>query len=209
MYVKYPRTYHLPWSPGRTSDDKVLKDVSCFVGKEVIVLEKMDGENTTMYNDHIHARSINSKHHPSRDWVKQLHAEIRHDIPDNYRICGENLYAKHSIHYQNLPSYFMVFSVWEGSNALSWDDTVTWCQLLNLHHVPVIWRGLWDEKAVKQAFEDYTSKATDEVEGYVVRLAESFSIDTFRVSVAKYVRKDHVQTDDHWMHKDIICNRLR
>lgn len=44
-YVKYPRTYHLPFSPGTTKDDRVLKDYSNFFGKEVVVLTKMDGEN--------------------------------------------------------------------------------------------------------------------------------------------------------------------
>ena len=45
---KYPRTYHVPWSPGTTSDDRLLKSVDQFVGKRVVVTEKMDGENTTM-----------------------------------------------------------------------------------------------------------------------------------------------------------------
>lgn len=42
---KYPRTYHLSSSPGKTSDDKVISDMSEFEGKEVVVTEKMDGEN--------------------------------------------------------------------------------------------------------------------------------------------------------------------
>ena len=29
-WFKYPRTYHLPNSPGRTDDDRVLPDTSCF-----------------------------------------------------------------------------------------------------------------------------------------------------------------------------------
>ena len=49
MRYKYPRTYHLPFSPGFTSDDKVLKDDSYFRGKEIVVTEKMDGENVSIY----------------------------------------------------------------------------------------------------------------------------------------------------------------
>ena len=52
--VKYPRTYHLPWSHGRTKDDRGFDDMSSFIGKEVVVTIKMDGEQTTMYKDHIH-----------------------------------------------------------------------------------------------------------------------------------------------------------
>lgn len=44
-YVKYGRTFHLPWSPGAHDDDKTLNDASQFYGKRVIVTKKMDGEN--------------------------------------------------------------------------------------------------------------------------------------------------------------------
>src|SRR5690554_4811700 len=108
---KYPRTRHLPWSPGASHDDLVSREVESFVGQRIIVTEKMDGENTTLYRDHLHARSLDSRHHPSRDWVKALHGRIAHEIPERWRVCGENLYARHSIGYEALPSYFMLFSV--------------------------------------------------------------------------------------------------
>jgi hypothetical protein len=71
-YTKYPRTFHLPWSLGATSDDKVVPSVSHFEGRQVVVTEKMDGENTTLYRDHIHARSLDSKGGEDRAWVKQF-----------------------------------------------------------------------------------------------------------------------------------------
>ena len=56
--LKYPRTLHLPWSESITSDDKVMKSIDSLLNKNVIVSLKMDGENTTLYTDYIHARSI-------------------------------------------------------------------------------------------------------------------------------------------------------
>lgn len=106
MYYKYPSTFHLPWSQGITNDDKILKNLSNFYNKKIVVTIKMDGESCTMYRDKIHARSIDSKNHPSRHWVKQFHSTIKYNIPKNWRICGENLFAKHSIFYNNLPSFF-------------------------------------------------------------------------------------------------------
>lgn len=44
-YYKYPRTYHLPWSPGVSEDDKTISDISIFRDSEVVVSEKLDGEN--------------------------------------------------------------------------------------------------------------------------------------------------------------------
>lgn len=202
---KYPRTPHLPWSPGATSDDIRCVDTEIFEGKTVVVTEKMDGENTTLYDDHCHARSVDSRHHPSRDWVKQFHAAIAHDIPPHWRICGENLYAQHSIVYQALKSYFYGFSVWDEDNrCLSWEETLLWFEMLGITTPPVLYQGLWDEDKIKALTFD-----TNKVEGYVVRIADSFDYVEFGRSVAKWVRKGHVQTDQHWMFAEIKANGLK
>lgn len=68
MYIarKYPRTLHLPQSLSVTSDDKVHKSLDQFDVKEVVITEKLDGENTTIYCEGTHARSIDGRYHSSR-----------------------------------------------------------------------------------------------------------------------------------------------
>jgi hypothetical protein len=206
-YIKYPSTKHLPWSPGLTNDDTLMPDVDCFVGKNIVITEKMDGENTSLYSDHIHARSLDGRHHPSRNWVKTLWGNISYMIPEGWRICGENLYAKHSVGYDDLETYFMVFSVWNGNNeCLSWEDTVEFCGRLSLKTVPVIHKGLWEENIVINIWKDEYNSVK---EGYVVRNAASFHFNDFEKNLAKYVRKNHVQTDQHWMHSEIVPNILK
>ncbi len=195
--VKYPRTHHLPWSPGVSDDDRVLKGVGTFAGRRVIVTEKMDGENTTLYADYTHARSVDSRSHPSRDWVKGFWSRFAHDIPQGWRVCGENVFAKHSIHYTNLPTYFMGFSIWNERNlCLPWDETQEWFALLGIRPVPVLYDGVFDEKKIRALWRD-ADAATHE--GYVIRVAEAFSLKDFRTHVAKFVRKGHVQTTQHWI----------
>ncbi|WP_145134569.1 RNA ligase family protein [Paenibacillus sp. Y412MC10] len=209
MKIKYPKTMHLPWSRGYTDDDKILRSTDHFVRKEVVITEKMDGENTTMYPDFIHARSLDSKDHPSRHYVKTLHGGIRYLIPEGYRLCGENVYAKHSLAYDALPGYFMLFSVWNEQNlCLSWDETVVWADRLGIPTVPLLYRGIWDEEAAKRC---YTKKSCcgGEQEGYVVRLASSFPYEQFRQSLAKFVRNNHVQTDEHWLSRPVKPNGLQ
>jgi len=196
-YVKYPRTYHLPWSAGMNDDDRQMPDTNSFNNVRVIVTEKMDGENTTMYTDHIHARSIDSSNHESRSWVKQYWGQLRSDIPDGWRICGENLYAKHSILYDTLPTYFLGFSVWNKNICLSWDDTIEWMSLLNITPVPVLYDGIYDAQKIKALWDESKSSVS---EGYVIRNASEFSYDQFRYNVGKFVRKDHIQTVRHWLH---------
>lgn len=201
---KYPRTRHLPWSPGATHDDLIADGIEPFAGQRVIVTEKMDGENTTLYRDHLHARSVDSRHHPSRNWVKALHGRIGYQIPQGWRVCGENLFARHSVAYTGLPSYFMMFSVWdEQQRCLDWDSTLEWAALLGLDVVPTLYDGPFDPRWFK-TFEQDLSRS----EGYVVRLAASFARADFGTSVAKWVRANHVQTDSHWMQQAVVPNML-
>ena len=197
---KYPRTPHLPWSPGATNDDRVLENTRHFLGKAVIVTEKMDGENTTLYKDYIHARSLDSPSHISQSLVRAIHAQIKHLIPPDLRICGENLYARHSIHYGNLPSTFMVFSIWEGDMCVSWKETEEWCRLLNLVTVPVIEAGIWDVDRVEQSCNDMSLLFNDPEghEGFCIRRMMPYLLENHEMSTAKYVRENHVQTDEHW-----------
>jgi hypothetical protein len=66
MRVKYPRTPHLPWSPGRSEDDIALDSIEHLEHSEdIVVTEKLDGENTTLYHDYLHARVWIQNHiHP-------------------------------------------------------------------------------------------------------------------------------------------------
>ena len=203
-YVKYPRTFHVPWSEGATDDDRVTLSMSAFEGKHVIVTQKMDGENTSLYRDKMHARSIDSAHHPSRDWVKQnIWSRIRYDIPERWRVCGENMYAEHSIRYEDLHDYFLGFSVWNDRNVcLSWDDTLVWFSLLDIVPVPVMYCGVYDEEVIRSLWKNAG-------EGYVIRNAGEFAYGAFKDNVAKFVRKNHVQTDEHWMYREMRTNTLR
>ena len=128
-----------------------------------------------------------------------------HDVPEGFRICGENLYAKHSIYYDNLPSYLMGFSVWNKDICLSWDETLEWFKLLDITPVETIYRGSYDENILKELASNLN---TSKEEGYVIRNANQFTYKRFPENVAKYVRKAHVQTNIHWMRQEIVPNGL-
>lgn len=206
-YVKYPRTYHLPWSH-LLKDDRMLDNTNCFEGKRVVVTLKMDGENTSWYNDYMHARSINSGSHESRSWVKNLWAQKSYMLDENMRICGENLYAKHSIGYENLGSYFKMFSIWIDNDCLSWQETEEYAQILGLDLVPVIYNDVFDEAKIKAAFKQYEGNH----EGYVVRLEDGFKYQDFRRSIAKFVLPEFRQivnnSHGHWISKKVEKNGL-
>jgi len=209
---KYPRTYHLPWSPGMNRDDRMMSDINIFNGQKVVILEKMDGENTNWYNDYEHARSLTSSSHPSRSWMKNLWAQKAYNIHSDWRVCGENLFAKHSIHYTKangnaLKSFFYMFSIWEKNTCLSWKETEEWAELLEIELVPIIYKGIWDMEFINKLNKRMESNSM--IEGYVVRLEREFHFSEFRHVCGKYVRKNHVQNNHgHWSQQKIIQNEL-
>jgi hypothetical protein len=188
----------------------VLVSTDHWENTKVVITEKMDGEGTSIYRDNFHARSTTYAPHPSRSRMRAIWGEVRYDIPAGWKVCGENVSAVHSIKYTELPSYFLVFSIWEKEVAYSWDETVLYSRLLGLDTVPVLWRGIWDRQKCHEIIDglDLTKQ-----EGIVIRPAGSFEWklieDPQRSPLGKWVRKGHVTTDEHWMKKPVEWNELR
>lgn len=62
---QYGRTVHLPLSSDATSDDKVTASLEGLMVEDLVITEKMDGENTTLRAGGPHARSPDSRYRPS------------------------------------------------------------------------------------------------------------------------------------------------
>lgn len=166
----------------------------------------MDGENTTITRDRVHARSLDSKDHPSRHWVKKMASSFQYKLDPDVRICGENLYAVHSIEYADLISYFYVFGIFLRDKYLSWEAVKHYANSLGLPTVPVLFEGTWTN-AMSEG--DMLDLDLSKKEGYVIRLQRGFSEEEFPRCIAKFVRERHVQTDDHWMYQEIKVNGLK
>jgi len=202
---KYPRTWHMPFSPGKSNDDKVVSSLNSFNNKKIVITEKLDGENTTIYNDYIHARSIDFNYYPSRSFAKRFAASIGHLLKDNERIVCENMYAEHSIHYSNLQHYLYMISLWEDETCLDWQKTRARAKELNMPTVPVLFTGLYDYNLLIEIINNIMNR---DIEGIVMRSYDSFNYEDFNLNVVKWVRKNHVQTDEHWLNKTVIKNDL-
>lgn len=190
------------------NDDRRLPDLDRLRGRRVIVTEKADGEGTTLTRERTYPRSVDGRYHPSRDWLKAHHARKARDIPEGWRISGEYLYARHSIHYAReagnaLRSYFYGFGVWDETNTLlDWDHTIEVFALLDIEPVEILYDGSWSEDLAERIAG---SLNTARQEGFVVRDAGRMPYPSgagdqgrFLQGVAKWVRRGHVQTDEHW-----------
>lgn len=202
--LKYPRTPHLPYSLGMTSDDKkisahgleFLKDDA----HELIVTEKMDGSNYTMTRSACFGRSVDARSNHWDNYAKRLWASINYDIPVGWRVTGENMYARKSVAYDNLQGAFLIFGIWDTQdNLLSWDEMNEYASLLGLPVVRLLYRG-YDFESASKAWGEVLN---DEIsEGFVMRHSRKIPADKFSERVAKYVRANHVRTEDTWRHRD-------
>lgn len=213
---KYNRTFHLPWSPGATSDDKIAKDISTILNQPIIITEKMDGSNTSLEANGCYARTHAAPpNHPSFNALKALHAQIKTQIDEGIQIFGEWCYALHSIAYSELPGFFLSFAVRDLKNEswLSWEDVELWSEEISVPTVPVLYKGTVTSenelRNITESLMNFDSKCGGQREGVVVRLQSQFNNNDFSSSVMKYVRANHVQSSDHWKTQEIVKNKIK
>lgn len=216
MVMKYPRTSHLSFSPQIHSDDKVVKSDTLFLNKQVIVTEKLDGGCCAIHNGKVYARTVTQEaDHESFDYIKQVHAHktlpsleeekiegVRYFDLENITVYGENMYAVHSIEYNKLDDYFYVYAVKENDIFLSWQDVLIFCQKYKFKIVPLVTMSVflntnqikgWLDREILLPSNFGTTR-----EGFVIRSSSAFHINDFDKNIAKYVRANHIQTDDDW-----------
>ena len=209
--MKYPHTPYFEFSPSVDAKDTRRDgyfNVANFLNVSIIITEKMDGSNCSLTNKKVAARNGFDAPHISFDYIKSMHSQVSEKIPEDIVVFGEWLYAKHSIHYKELSGYFQVFAVYQNGHWLSWDDVEKVSGEIGFpvvsHSSPVTFH---DTKELIGYITRYSENViTHGGEGTVTRIAGSFS--EFKNSVAKYVRKNHVQTSSHWSKQKLIKNLL-
>ncbi|WP_165024323.1 RNA ligase family protein [Dysgonomonas sp. ZJ279] len=212
---KYGRTYHYPFSPGTTSDDRINHTYwEDFRKIETLVhTEKLDGENNCLNQFGVFARSHASP--TTSPWTNQIRERwelIKHDLGD-IELFGENLYAIHSIEYKHIEDYYFIFAVRCVDKWLSWEEVKFYAAMFDFPTVPELKiepvKDL-SENMLKQQILNWAEEpsvfgsidpSTHEVctrEGVVSRNIGEYPVNDFAHNVFKYVRKGHVKTDEHW-----------
>ncbi|MES2454882.1 MAG: RNA ligase family protein [Bacteroidota bacterium] len=211
---KYGRTYHYPFSPGTSGDDRVAKDYFTYLNKIPLLVhtEKLDGENNCLSRHGVFARSHAAP--TTSAWTESLRRfwqSIKHDLGP-LEIFLENLYAVHSLEYQELDHHFFVFAVRVQDKWLGWEETKFYANLLDLPTVPEIYtlntpvnQSDFEKEVIALASgtgafcpQQPGSNLPGTMEGIVTRNLAEYNVDDFSKNVFKYVRKGHVQTDQHW-----------
>lgn len=115
-------------------------------------------------------------------------------------------------------AYFQVFGVYDKPLGLwlSWPETKQVADTLGFPTTPVIYceddadEATFDtESEARRTLIQYARDVIDEGgEGIVVRSKFPFHYGQFGRRLGKYVRENHVTSDEHWSHREVVENNI-
>lgn len=125
---KYPRTRHIEGSNEQIGDDLQKIPFSSLKNKNLVIEEKMDGSQSAISFSSNGDLLLQSRGHFLSGGYREKHFNLLKQLSyshvdqlskllfDRYIMYGEWLFAKHSIFYNSLTSYFMEFDVFDKVN---------------------------------------------------------------------------------------------
>ncbi len=232
-FVKYPRTPHLFGSKG-TPDDKHLDETQSkrFIADEsLIVEEKIDGTNVGIHftsegqmvlqcRGHLITEGMHPQYDLFKQWAVVKRAVLEERLECQFILFGEWMYARHSIHYRQLPHYFFEFDIYDKENQifLTLEKRMERLEGTGIQTVPVLKTGsvkrgeleeLIGPSSFGSQFDNPITHRTDNLmEGIYLR-TESGGVVTGR---AKFVRTEFVEKikeSTHWQHQAMVPNLLK
>lgn len=221
-FFRFPHTPHIAWlGEGTPRDDKVLSpaEAQSLLADEVVVEEKLDGANlgfSVAPDGSLRAQNRGqylTEPHVGQfsrlsSWMAQHSDALLGALSPDLILFGEWCAARHSLDYDTLPDWFLVFDVYDRQASAFWSTARRnlLAQAVGLNTVPQLLQGRTTLPALKEVVSSTRSHFRDgPLEGVIVR-SES---DTWSHARAKLVRPDFTQAiEAHWRKRAIEWNRI-
>ncbi|HBA86881.1 MAG TPA: DNA ligase [Geobacter sp.] len=221
-FFRFPHTPHIIWlGEGVPRDDKVLtpSEVNGLLAGEVVVEEKLDGANLGIsVSDEGKLRTQNRGQYlvepydgqfkELSSWLKNREESLFESLGDKLILFGEWCAARHSLAYDRLADFFIVFDVYDRQSKRFWSSARRneLAKRLDLKVVPEVFKGKATVASLKKLLQSHTSAfRIGPMEGVVVRRESGDWLD----ERAKLVRPDFTQSiDEHWRSRKIEWNRV-
>lgn len=221
-FFRFPHTPHLIWlGVGEPRDDKVLShaEAMAILAGQVRVEEKLDGANLGLSIDgsgefrfQNRGQYLQRPHHGQfarlDDWLAARADSIFDALSPNMLVFGEWCAARHSLGYQRLPDWWLVFDIYDRTAGRFWsaDRRDAWAADHGLATVATLKQGRFTQQELVGMAEGLPSRYREgPLEGIVVRSDDAMWND----ARAKLVRADFVQSmGQHWRNRRIDWNRL-
>jgi len=221
-FFRFPHTPHIAWlGQGMPRDDKVLAphEVAALLAGPVRVEEKLDGANLGISlgpDGALRAQNrgqyliepFRSQFSRLSSWLAQHHDALTEKLTDDLILFGEWCAAKHSLDYQSLPDWLVVFDVYDRRAQCFWSSARRneFAAALGLSVVPLIYEGSASLSALKEILVTSTSRYRHgPPEGLMIRQEST----DWCEARAKLVRAEFTQTiSEHWRSRAIEWNRV-
>lgn len=221
-FIRFPHTPHIAWlGKGTPRDDKVLAplEVASLLSGPVVVEEKIDGANLGISVNQDGALRLQNRGDYLREpftgqfkklsaWIALRENDLISMLGNSLILFGEWCAARHSVAYDLLPDWFIVFDIYDSSTRRFWSTKRRneLAALLELPVVPEVLRGKTTLPSLKDLVLNNPSQYRDGMmEGLVIRQESEDWLETR----AKLVRPDFTQAiDEHWRRKAIEWNVL-
>jgi ATP-dependent RNA circularization protein (DNA/RNA ligase family) len=222
QFFRFPRTPHLAWlGDALPRDDKLLSasEARDLLAEDVAVEEKLDGANLGISvgtDGNLRAQNRGQYVTPTglgqfknlTRWMDLHERTLVDALGANLILFGEWCAARHSLHYVNLPDWFVAFDVFDRTVSRFWSTSRrnALARRLGLSVVPTLLQGTTSLPTLKSLVESTSSQfGGGPVEGMVIRKQSSDWL-TMR---AKLVRAEFVQEiGEHWRQRPIEWNQL-
>jgi len=222
--IKFPRTKHIANLGAMSKDDLLMdkSDIEQILKMNITIEEKIDGSNMGISLDsnnniRIQNRShyINSSYHIQYkkldEWITNAEDDLRillnRPNGHKYIIYGEWMYLKHSIHYTKLPSYFIMFDLYNTTTNTFMErneiENIIASNNLSITLVPLIFKGKITMEKIKTFVNNESAFYDGPIEGIYIRAYENNEV-KYR---CKLVRSNFVCGNETW-NKNIIINTL-
>ncbi|NLZ80090.1 MAG: RNA ligase family protein, partial [Gammaproteobacteria bacterium] len=207
---------------GMPRDDKVLDEaeIASLLAQPLRVEEKLDGANLGIsLRDNGELRAQNRGQYllepfagqfsRLNSWLAQHRYALADHLSSDVIVFGEWCAARHSLDYDNLPDWFVVFDVYDRSAQKFWSCARrnALAETLGLAVVPTLYEGTATVDELKNLLSSASSQYREGTpEGIVMRQDSA----QWCEARAKLVRADFAQSiEEHWRSRAIEWNDVR
>lgn len=219
-FVKFPRTPHLVWlgkSPPRGDKLMPASETDEWLRRPMSAEEKVDGANLGLSLGTGRLRAQSRGHYldprtagqwkPLWRWLALREDRLRASLAPSIIAFGEWCYAEHSVLYDSLPDWFLLFDIYDRRERRFWSRLRRdeWASDAGLRTVPLIATGVLGLPALRKLLGP-SHLGSAPAEGIYVRWDDG----DWLAKRAKVVRPRWVMvSDDHWSSDALKTNRLR
>jgi len=218
MFRKYEKTYRLAL-PEFIVKGKLLLDhnqVKDLFAGMVTIEEKMDGANIGIIRHktgfHLQKRGslVSTSEHAQfqffHNWANVQNYDKLMALPKKYIVYGELMYALHTIYYDQLPDFVLVFDVWNGERYLNRFERDKFCDKYSFHQVPLLFTDFYNPVDVQHLVPKKSAYGST-AEGIVIKRYKKNGNYCKAKLVWPRFQKE-MEESDHWMHKQLRRNKL-